>query len=318
MKDNLYNVLEMPLQKPCLSGRVSSYLRRDQADALASIAKEYLGLDNDNLAIETVLKAAIQLSFMRIAKARIKDPIQGSLIADFIDINEIDKAVTEFRHYLKNNAYPRNTQRASLKQRIAGYLASLAKILCSSHQNIRLDQVEGEISCFLKILRREKIGAMLEIGYGEGGTLFLFMKAAATNAVIASIGISIKHNKEYIMKRSRKQKVLLLEINSHSPDALEQISKFFPDGIDVLFIDGDHSYDGVKQDFQDYSPLVKKRGIVAFHDIIEDYERRYGIVTFSCSGGVPRFWKEIKGNYRNAEFVKDYKQDGAGIGVLFL
>lgn len=317
MKDNLYNVLEMPLGKPCLLGRVPSYLRRDQADALASIAKDNLAVD-ENLAIETVLKAAIRLSFMRIAKARIKDPILGSLIADFIDIEEIDKAITEFQSYLEHNAYPGNTQISSLKYRIANYFSSLAKAACSSNQNIRLDQVKEEIFCLLKILRKKKIGAMLEIGYGEGGTLLLFMKAAAAHAVIASVGISIKHNKEYIVKRSSEREVLFLEINSHTPAALEQISKFFPDGIDFLFIDGDHSYDGVKQDFQNYSPLVKKGGIIAFHDIIEDYERRYGIVTFSCSGGVPKFWKEIRGNYRNAEFVKDYKQDGAGIGVLFL
>jgi predicted O-methyltransferase YrrM len=40
---------------------------------------------------------------------------------------------------------------------------------------------------------------------------------------------------------------------------------------DFLFIDGDHTYQGVKQDFQMYSPLVKKGGIVAFHDIVKQY-----------------------------------------------
>jgi len=36
--------------------------------------------------------------------------------------------------------------------------------------------------------------------------------------------------------------------------------------IDLLFIDGDHSYEGVKMDWEMYSPLVRSGGLVAFHD----------------------------------------------------
>lgn len=36
--------------------------------------------------------------------------------------------------------------------------------------------------------------------------------------------------------------------------------------IDYLFIDGDHQYDAVKQDFEDWYPLVKKGGIISIHD----------------------------------------------------
>lgn len=37
--------------------------------------------------------------------------------------------------------------------------------------------------------------------------------------------------------------------------------------IDMLFIDGDHSYDGCRADWQAYKPLLKSSGWVAFHDI---------------------------------------------------
>lgn len=36
--------------------------------------------------------------------------------------------------------------------------------------------------------------------------------------------------------------------------------------IDFIFIDGDHNYDAVKQDFNDWYPHVKIGGIIAFHD----------------------------------------------------
>lgn len=39
--------------------------------------------------------------------------------------------------------------------------------------------------------------------------------------------------------------------------------------IDVLFIDGDHTYKGVKDDWVNFSPFVKKGGWVVFHDCDE-------------------------------------------------
>jgi hypothetical protein len=43
--------------------------------------------------------------------------------------------------------------------------------------------------------------------------------------------------------------------------------------IDFLFIDGDHSYEGVKTDFELYSSLLSDRGIIAIHDTDKEYEK---------------------------------------------
>jgi hypothetical protein len=42
--------------------------------------------------------------------------------------------------------------------------------------------------------------------------------------------------------------------------------------IDVLFIDGDHSYEGVKLDFDLYSKILSDKGIIIIHDTDESYE----------------------------------------------
>jgi predicted O-methyltransferase YrrM len=42
--------------------------------------------------------------------------------------------------------------------------------------------------------------------------------------------------------------------------------------IDVLFIDGDHSYEGVKTDFELYSNILSDNGIIIIHDTDENYE----------------------------------------------
>lgn len=41
----------------------------------------------------------------------------------------------------------------------------------------------------------------------------------------------------------------------------------FSDAIDLLFIDGDHDYEGVLRDFNEWSPFVKAGGLIAFHDV---------------------------------------------------
>lgn len=42
--------------------------------------------------------------------------------------------------------------------------------------------------------------------------------------------------------------------------------------IDFLFIDGDHSYEGVKLDFDLYSTILSDKGVIMIHDTDETYE----------------------------------------------
>jgi hypothetical protein len=62
----------------------------------------------------------------------------------------------------------------------------------------------------------------------------------------------------------------------------------------------------VKKDFDMYSKLVKKGGMIAFHDIA---------VSSACE--VEKFWRKIKNEYPHEEVIKDLKQDWAGIGILY-
>jgi len=40
----------------------------------------------------------------------------------------------------------------------------------------------------------------------------------------------------------------------------------FPEPLDVLYIDGDHTYEGVKADYERHAPRVKPGGVIFFHD----------------------------------------------------
>lgn len=47
-------------------------------------------------------------------------------------------------------------------------------------------------------------------------------------------------------------------------------NKFENESIDVLYVDGDHSYSAVKKDLELFCPKVKKQGIIAGHDYAND------------------------------------------------
>ena len=46
----------------------------------------------------------------------------------------------------------------------------------------------------------------------------------------------------------------------------EEAVKIWKKPIDMIFIDGDHSYKAVKHDIESWMPFVKKGGVMAFHD----------------------------------------------------
>jgi len=71
--------------------------------------------------------------------------------------------------------------------------------------------------------------------------------------------------------------------------------------IDVLFIDGDHSYEGVKSDFELYSTILSERGIIMLHDTDGKYEETL-IVSEDAKNdhhrfdGPSKFIKELQEN----------------------
>lgn len=49
---------------------------------------------------------------------------------------------------------------------------------------------------------------------------------------------------------------------------VERVKGAIPAQLDLLFVDGDHRYAGLKSDLENYSPLVKQGGLILVHDII--------------------------------------------------
>lgn len=181
-------------------------------------------------------------------------------------------------------------------------------------------QIRSEILGLLEELEKNnRPKSIVEIGTARGGTLFLFTRVATDNATFISIDLMDRDylggypkwkTNFYKSFAQKKQKIHLLRADSHDTATLKDVKSIL-DGnkVDFLFIDGDHTYKGVKRDFELYSPLVRSGGIVAFHDIGQPKEGTHG---------VNEFWKEIKDRFDHREIIEDIKQGWAGIGLLYI
>lgn len=190
--------------------------------------------------------------------------------------------------------------------------------LLASHA-FRLLQKRTEVLRLLEVVRALRPSSVCEIGAAGGGTAFLFAHAAAPDALVVSIDLSFGAGRRTALEGFARagQRVVTVEGDSHRADTLEAVRAQLEGRLlDLLYLDGDHSYEGVAEDFRMYAPLVRAGGLVVFHDIVPDYLTRYGVETPSRTGGVPRFWDELKSSAASLEeIIEDAGQDGFGIGI---
>jgi predicted O-methyltransferase YrrM len=177
--------------------------------------------------------------------------------------------------------------------------------------DLRPVQVRSEILQFLTHVHAAEPRGVLEIGRGNGGTLYLLARAAAPDALLVSLDVREDERARVRLFRSFArggQSVVIRRADSQSEETRASLAKVFGRRqLDLLFIDGDHSYDGVRRDYELYAPLVRPGGLIAFHDIVDGPE--------SAVGGVPRFWREVKASLLEpVELVESRAQGGYGIG----
>lgn len=179
-------------------------------------------------------------------------------------------------------------------------------------------QRKWEFLALLGLVRSLRPAVVLEIGTYQGGTLFCWAKLAQPAATIISIDLpgggfgggygeaDVKRFEAYLQPG---QTLHCLRADSHAAATRGQVQTLLAGRpVDFLFIDGDHTYEGVKQDFLDYGPLVRARGLIAFHDVS---------VNANPDCQVHRFWQEVKAQYPHHELIdRDGFDTWGGIGVL--
>jgi predicted O-methyltransferase YrrM len=185
--------------------------------------------------------------------------------------------------------------------------------------DLRAEEKIREFAPFIGYVSRKPLATIVEIGSSLGGTFYAWCQIAPPDALIVSIdlpggafgGFSEETVERMQQYRRREQRVESIIGNSHDPETRDKLRSIL-DGrkIDLLFIDGDHSYEGVKQDFEMYASLAS---LVALHDILPHPN------VPGCD--VDRYWRELKSRHDCVEFLDPEdnrfgRGQWGGIGVV--
>lgn len=178
---------------------------------------------------------------------------------------------------------------------------------------VEILQYAWEFDIVLDLYKRAKPKVVLEIGSLYGGTLYHWLNTGESDVRVLSIDLfaTIDFEKTKKLWQSwikEEQLISVMKADSHSSETIKLVTDAannFTNGIGWLFIDGDHSYNGVKADYENYFPLLGENGYCIFHDIFGE-------------NGVSEFWNELK-NKLNGRFPvieMCHSKYHLGIGVI--
>ncbi|HYE76519.1 MAG TPA: class I SAM-dependent methyltransferase [bacterium] len=153
---------------------------------------------------------------------------------------------------------------------------------------------------------------IVEIGVGRGGTGLLWAQLASDLVILCDYRpLWLERRLFRHFPRPGGPQLRFLRGDSHDPRFQARLRRTLAGRpIDFLFFDGDHTLEGIRQDFHDFRPLVRPGGLIACTDIVPQQP--------TARNHVHRFWEELKssGGYQLEELVSDWDQIGYGIGVI--
>lgn len=186
-------------------------------------------------------------------------------------------------------------------------------------QRIFANQDPAEISALCEVVKSLQPKVVVEIGTSCGGTMYLWSRIVQRGGLVVSIDLPGEPGSVRPMMRAVYStfgtkfgvKSVMIDGDSHSSQTVNRLKTVLAgQSIDFLFIDGDHSYSGVRADFETYRSLVSPTGLIAMHDISS--------VPGHASIEVPRFWNELETisfDRKIKEFVA-VRGKTPGIGVV--
>lgn len=144
-------------------------------------------------------------------------------------------------------------------------------------------------------------GTIVDIGTAWGGSAFIMALASKPKSTVFTIDPN--DNEEF--QSARKELDLVGKVTFINQKSEYAYGYFDGWELDMIFEDGVHSYDGVKDDWETFGTKLKKGGIMAFHD-------------YHLYDGIKAYVDEIveKGEIKKVELVEDKYQDEVLTGLF--
>lgn len=169
-------------------------------------------------------------------------------------------------------------------------------------------QIPEELADFIFALKEHDakvapLKRMLEVGFAAGITNTLLNKFFGFDEIVAMDTFDGPPSTNVLWANLRFKNLTLICGDSGSSRSISTAKALGP--FDLIFIDGDHSYEGVMRDIKNYAPMLSKFGIFAMHDIAAEWT------------GVPNAWRHLveSGEWATEEFVCPIYQRPFGIGI---
>jgi cephalosporin hydroxylase len=171
---------------------------------------------------------------------------------------------------------------------------------------LKMWQYPNQLSKFALALNKIKINSYMEIGCRFGGTfVFISEILKKNNNFLKNYACDIIEKSDILKEYSENVDFKYFKMSSREQDFKDMCAQIKPE---FVFIDGDHSYEGVKNDFLIFENMLETK-FIAFHDITNDV----------CPG-VVQIWDEVKkdNRFETQEFTEQYesvKGNFLGIGL---
>ena len=200
------------------------------------------------------------------------------------------------------------------------------KLVRDAIHEYRLIQIESEFREFLKLVHDLKPRTIVEIGTASGASLWAMGQVCEPATLLIALDLPFAEGplekgpfvkSMWSPRRVKRLNRVVLDVrfsqdgqtyhrvlgDSHERETRRLVEAIMVqhrrDSIDLLFIDGDHSYEGAKADYELFKSLVRPGGVIAFHDIVSE-------IKTNIPSEVPRLWSELVADATlNARAIKD-------------
>jgi predicted O-methyltransferase YrrM len=139
----------------------------------------------------------------------------------------------------------------------------------------------ADVVMLLKIIVCTKPKKLMEVGSFRGYTALYMAQHISPDAKIVTIDRYPDHGEAYL--NTPYASMIERRVGETNPEMFQQD---VPGSYDLIFIDADHSYSGVKNDTELILPLVSQNGFILWHDYAN-----WGY--FDGKNGVPEYLKEL-------------------------